>query len=102
MRFINKRRGSGKTTMLINSAYTTGYPIIVPTLAYKNFIIEKSKDMNCNNIEVYTIKEWEIIRKNKPVSDKVYVDEVESLLRQVLNEHLHAEVVAATLSLPME
>ena len=42
MRFINRRRGSGKTTMLINSAYTTGYPIIVPTLAHKNFIIEKS------------------------------------------------------------
>ena len=102
MRFINRPRGSGKTTMLINSAYITGYPIIVPTLAHKNFIIEKSKDMNCNNIEVYTIKEWEIIRKNKPVSDKVYVDDIESLLRQVLNEYLHAEVVAATLSLPME
>ena len=43
--------------MLINSAYITGYPIIVPTLAHKNFIIEKSKDMNCNNIEVYTIKD---------------------------------------------
>lgn len=29
MRFINRPRGSGKTIMMIHSAYTTGYPIIV-------------------------------------------------------------------------
>lgn len=101
MRFINKARGTGKTTMMIHSAYTTGYPIIVTTYQRKEYIKKQAQDMNCDDIDVYTVEEWNRTRLNRPVLDKVFVDEAEDLLKKILNEYLHANVVAATLSLPM-
>lgn len=101
MRFINRARQSGKTVMMIHSAYTTGYPIIVTTQQRKELIKKQAQDMMCDDIDVYTVEEWNRIRSSRPVLDKVFVDETEDLLKKILNEYLHANVVAATLSLPM-
>ena len=50
MRFINKGRGTGKTTMMIHSAYTTGYPIIVTNHIRKDLILQQAHEMNCDDI----------------------------------------------------
>lgn len=36
MRIINRGRGTGKTAMLISTAYVTGKPIITSTMNTKN------------------------------------------------------------------
>lgn len=100
MRFINKARQSGKTVMMIHSAYTTGYPIIVTTQQRKELIIKQAQDISCDNIEVCTVEEWNRSRVHH-MTENIFVDEAEDLLKKILNEYLHANVVAATLSLPM-
>lgn len=100
MRFINRARQSGKTVMMIHSAYTTGYPIIVTTQQRKELIIKQARDMNCDDIEVYTVEEWNRSRVHH-MTENIFVDETEDLLKKILNEYLQANVVAATLSLPM-
>lgn len=102
MRFINKCRGTGKTTMMIHSAYTTGYPIIVTTHIRKDYVLQQAHEMNCDGINVYTVDEWNRLRNASHEERQVFVDETEDLLKKILNEYLDANVVAATLSLEMK
>lgn len=101
MRFINNARRTGKTVMMIHSAYITGYPIIVTTQQRKELIIKQAQDMHCNDIDVYTVEEWNRLKIHH-ITENVFVDEVEDLLKKILNEYLSVNVVAATLSLPMK
>lgn len=100
-RFINKNRGTGKTMMMIHAAYVVGYPIIVTTVRKKEYLMRQAIDMGCNNIDVYTVEEWNRGKNNISHSDKVLVDDVDELLTKMINEYLNADVVAATLSLPI-
>lgn len=54
MRIISKRRGSGKTAQLIYIADYTKHPIVVPSERLKVHILDKSKELGCKNVEVYT------------------------------------------------
>ncbi len=59
MKIINRERGTGKTTMLISTAYVTGNPIITSTMNNKNNLLDMAERMGMSaNIEVYTIDEW--------------------------------------------
>lgn len=101
MRFINKGRGTGKTTMMISTAYATGYPIIVTTHIRKDYVLQQAHEMNCDGINVYTVEEWNrLIHIGE--NNYALVDEVEELLEKALNDYLKTNVVAATLSLEME
>lgn len=59
MKIINRGRETGKTTMLISTAYVTGKPIITYTMNNKNHLMSMAKKMGVlTNIEIYTINEW--------------------------------------------
>lgn len=100
-KFINKNRGTGKTTMMIHTAYVTGYPIVVTTVRRKDYLMKQAIDMGCNDIDVYTVEEWNRRKNHISYSDKVLVDNVDELLTKMINEYLNADVIAATLSLPI-
>lgn len=55
----------------------------------------------CDYIDVYTVEEWNNFKRNHMV-ENIFIDETEDLLKKILNEYLNANVVAASLSLPME
>lgn len=101
MRLINRGRGTGKTTMMIHTAYVTGYPIIVTTHTRKDYVLQQAHEMNCDGINVYTVEEWNrLIHIGK--NNYALVDEVKELLEKALNDYLKTNVVAATLSLEMK
>lgn len=101
MKIINKSRGSGKTTSLVNCAYVTGYPIIVATQAMKNSVKETAIYMNCNDIKVYTIKEW--LNEGKSEFERnVLIDELPIIMNGILNEYLNANVIATTMTIEMK
>lgn len=100
MRIINRGRGNGKTSMLISTAYVTGVPIIASTNAHRNNILDTACKMNVqNNIDVYTIEEWQRIPHH---NDQVLVDDVNLIIGQILSNYLKAEVVAGTMTIPMD
>jgi hypothetical protein len=97
MRFINMARRSGKTTLLINSAYTTGYPIIVYDKGRAAAVEKQAKSLGLD-IEVYTVNEW--LSGHCPCN-KVFIDEAADFFGAALVGLLKAEVVACTFSIPM-
>lgn len=98
MRFINMARRSGKTTLLINSAYTTGYPIIVKDRARAAAIKDQAKALGLD-IEVYTLNEW--LNAHCCQRDKVFIDEAADIIEGALISILKAEVVACTFTIPL-
>ena len=100
MRFINRGRQSGKTTMLIHSAYVTGTPIIVYDESRKHNIMEHAKRLNCD-VEVLTVQEW--VRFNRGGhADGAYIDEALPMIEQALSEMFNTNIKAITFTLPMD
>lgn len=103
MRIINRGRGTGKTTMLISTAYVTGKPVITSTMNSKNNLMSMAEKMGVStNIEVYTINEWLESHKSYRSSNEILVDNVELILGDVLSKFLNANVVAGTMTVPMD
>lgn len=100
-KYVNLKRRNGKTVMLIHTAFVTGYPIITGTTQMRNFIKTQAIKMGLDNITVYCINEWLEITRHTTTVEKVLIDEAESIIDYALKELLQAEVVAASLSLPM-
>lgn len=103
MRIINRGRGTGKTAMLISTAYVTGKPIITSTMNTKNSLLDMAERMGISaNIEVYTINEWLEYHKLYMPNNEILVDNVELILGDVLSKFLNANVIAGTMSVPMD
>lgn len=103
MRIINRGRGTGKTAMLISTAYVTGKPIITCTMNTKNSLLDMAERMGISaNIEVYTINEWLEYHKLYMPNNEILVDNVELILGDVLSKFLNANVIAGTMSVPMD
>lgn len=98
MRFINMARRSGKTTLLINSAYATGYPIIVKDSARAAAVKKQAESLGLD-IEVETVNEW--LNCYKHCNNKVFIDEAADIIEGALVSVLKADVVACTFTIPM-
>lgn len=98
MNIINKPRGKGKTTQLIYTSATTGYPIVCQNQGMVEQITRQADSIGCNIPLPITVAE---IRRNqhKYHYDNVLVDEVMFFLHAALNEYLGANVVACTMSI---
>ena len=105
MKWINFGRCCGKSALMISSAYVNEIPIIVRNLRYKENLLKQAKDMNCDGIQVFTLDDW-LIKNNKgypkPDGDnKVLIDEAQEIIESALRYYLNANVVAATMTIPM-
>ena len=103
MRIINRGRATGKTAMLISAAYVTGKPIITSTINNKNSLMNMAEKMGISTcIEVYTINEWLECHRLYIPSNEILVDNVELILGDVLSKFLNANVIAGTMTVPMD
>ena len=103
MRIINRGRGTGKTAMLISTAYVTGKPIITFTMNNKNSLMSMANTMGVlDNIEVFTINEWLECHRPYMSNNEVLIDNVELMLGEVLSKFLNANVVAGMMTVPMD
>ena len=93
MKIINQYRGTGKTTALVHTSNVTGYPIVVKNGIHKNYVKELAKMLNV------TIPEPLIYNEVKDV-DNVLIDDIELILKDILNDYLDTNVVAVTMSVP--
>lgn len=99
MRILNQDRGTGKTTMLIHTSYTTGYPIIVPTRTIKDYIEKKAKQMGLNIPTPILFSDKTSL--DKVTADKILIDELGIMLGEVLAEYFNKSVEAATMTIPV-
>lgn len=100
MKIINRSRGSGKTTILIHTAYATGKPIIVSSQERKKYVLEMAEKMK-TPVEVYNIEEWikllSVIRQPSAL-----IDDMEDFLEPALNNYFGTKVDAATTTIPVD
>lgn len=98
-KMIIKNRGTGKTTQLIYTSATTGYPIIVDTKGRADFIDFKAKELNCQIPKPMSVAEW--FRTNSANKyNNILIDEIctGNILDSALKEYFGANVVASTCS----
>lgn len=102
MKIINRARASGKTTMLINTAYTTDTPIITADTMRARAVEAQANKMGLKGIRVYSVGEYvERGRFIPPRKDSILIDEVEPILELVLKNFFHSDIIACTMSMPM-
>lgn len=100
MKIINRSRGSGKTTILIHTAYATGNPIIVSSQERKKYVLETAENMKIP-VEVYSSEEWSKLSPFiRPLS--VLVDDVEDFLYPALFQFLDVKIDAVTMTIPAD
>lgn len=99
MKIINRGRRSGKTLMMIHTAYVTGCPIIVYNEQRANQILKQATDLGCDVI-VYTIDEWVHMHGIERQHPNILIDEAEDFIERALENMLHTKVTACTMSIP--
>ena len=99
MNLLIKDRGKGKTTRMIYTSESTGFPIVVPTSKMKDDIMHQAEELECYIPEPVTVSE---LRNGKARSTRLYenvlIDEVGFILQDALNEYLGCNVVCSTIS----
>lgn len=89
--------------MIVSAAYVTGTPIIVKNNERKNNVLNVARMLNVEGcVEVYTMDEWYKYKAMHLLNTEVMVDDVESILGQALSQYIGANVIATTMSIPME
>ena len=104
MRYINMQRGAGKSTVLIHTAYATGYPILVIDSQRARNLRALSSDLGFDDIRIVTIDEWEHHRLSGAY-EHILIDELEDLiplaLQNLLNTRTKDTVMSGTMSISM-
>lgn len=99
MRLLIKDRASGKTTGLIYTSETTGYPIVTLNERMAGYIEGMAREMGCIIPDPISLGDFiGNLSRGKRKPDHVLFDEVESVLGDALNAHLGTDVVAATMT----
>lgn len=101
MRLLIKDRGTGKTTGLIYTSESTGFPIIVSSYLKKEQVVEQAKKLNCTIPEPITVRELKTnrgIRFLKDDNSGVLIDDVTDILEDALTDYLGVPVCCATMS----
>lgn len=102
MKIINKVRGSDKTTSLIYTSYTTGYPIIAANEQRRRNILCMARELGID-VRVETADMWDKLGSKYYSGTKILLDDVDAILEQVLSSFFGgSEIVACTMSIPCE
>ena len=102
MRLINKSRASVKTTGLIYTSEVTGYPIVTLNERMTGYIDEMARDMGCIIPKTLTLDDFiGDFSRGRQKPEHVLFDEVEGILGDALRAYLGTDVVAATMTNPI-
>lgn len=96
-RLIIKDRAAGKSTQLLYTSETTGYPIITQSEGSKNVLLDKAKALNLIIPEPITVQNWNYEHRGKRI-EHVLVDDAESVIGEALKQYFDCDVIAATLT----
>ena len=104
MKYINMQRGAGKSTVLIHTAYATGYPILVIDSQRARNLKALARDLGFDDINIVTLDEW-VRHRMSGTYEHIVIDELEDLiplaLQNLLNTRTTNEVMAGTMTIPM-
>lgn len=99
MRWLNKKRASGKTTGLIFASEATGYPIIVETDIQAKTVKEIAVKLGAKIPEPMSVKKFFDTSQGRHY-EKLLIDESPRIIEEALRKYFNGiEIAAATMSL---
>lgn len=98
MKWLNKKRASGKTTGLIFTSEATGYPIVVETPAQARIIKEKAIKMGVKIPEPMSAKDYLDNSRGRHF-EKILIDESSRIIETALESYFNTKIAAITMSL---
>lgn len=98
LKFITKKRGMGKTTMLIYASAATGIPIVANSKKQCEYIADKAREYEVSIPKPVTPEEVCDGRLAGTGVTELFADDAEELIADALREYLGRDVVCVTLT----
>ena len=98
LNFITKKRGMGKTTMLIYASAATGIPIVANSKKQCEYIADKAREYEVSIPKPVTPEEVRGGRLAGTGVTELFADDAEDLITNALREYLGRDVVCVTLT----
>jgi hypothetical protein len=99
MRWLNKKRASGKTTGLIFASEATGYPIIVETDIQAKTVKDNAAKLGVKIPEPMSVKKFFDTSQGRHY-EKILIDESPRIIEEALKKYFNGiEISAVTMSL---
>ena len=98
LNFLIKKRGMGKTTMLIYASAATGIPIVANSKKQCEYIADKAREYEVSIPKPVTPEEVRDGRLAGTGVTELFVDDAEDLIADALREYLERNVVCVTLT----
>ena len=99
MRIFNLGRGKGKTIRMLYASEFNNTPIVCDNDTRKRYLIETAKCMNLNIPEPISISDIICGRTKGKKFNKILVDEIDNVLREILRFTISADMIGGTITI---
>ena len=99
MKFINRARQTGKSTMMIYASVICDAPIIVKDQVKAHHLRALASELGVC-VRIFTLLDWERAKHTREY-ENVLIDEADYIITEALNRFLNANVLACSFTIPM-
>ena len=98
MKIFNLNRGCDKTTRMLYASEFNNAPIVCCVDSQKTYLINQAKNLKINIPEPISVSDIICNRTRGKHFDKVLVDEVDDVLREILRFAINANMIGGTIT----
>lgn len=102
MKIFNLSRGEGKTMRMLYASEFNNAPIICTTDSQKHYLMDMAKSIKLSIPEPISVSDIVCNRIKGRKFNNVLVDEMESVLREVLRFSINADMIGGTITTDKE
>ena len=99
MKIIQGGRGSGKTYTLVQLSHLSGYPIMTRSRCSKEYIQTMADQLGITIPEPIVFRSKQDTRGKLLLTDKVFVDDLDGWLSDIVSDYFGSAVAAATINM---
>lgn len=99
MKIFKLPRGCGKTTRMLYASEFNNAPIICGTDSRKHYVMDMANSMKLNIPEPISVSDIICNRTRGKRFNKVLVDEVDDVLREILRFTINADMIGGTITI---
>lgn len=99
MKIFNLKRGQGKTTRMLYASEFNNAPIVCYTDLQKQYLMKQAKSIQLNIPEPISISDIICNRTNGKRFNKILVDEIDDVLREILKFTINADMIGGTITI---
>lgn len=99
MKIIQGGRGSSKTYTLVQLSHLSGYPIMARSIRSKKYIQTMADQLGLTIPEPIVFRSKQDTRGKLLPTDKVFVDDLDGWLSDIVSDYFGSTVTAATMNI---